>query len=1258
MNKKTRSTLLYIILPAILLCLCARARASMILQGLTGPVTGTEISSFTTFMQGQPPTTNQTYDNTLADGTAGMNAEALGQMYEVSNDPTILDMMINYSDAIIALRNDFTDRRVMWDGNVDPVWLTKAATDPAAGYAGCENNDIVGHVAYCAQLIIETPSLWNTTVPDGNPHGYGVTYYQRATNYIAQMEVVQDNYMIQYFIDPGTHRITAPTSSAWTSLNENTTAWNRQMMFMNGFQRLSECHQLLGDNPAKVALYDSIVAAAVNWFFTGLSLGSASGHPTYDWSYCPTCTGPEDNTLHSTYDIWGTTRAYASGRYGISNATLVPFANTLRYVMNIATNEISTYVDGTGASRNFIYPGWMPICEFDPCTFAIMANMDSSRQSGTPIYDAMILWVKNARYLGVYPSTCEGADFSLGTPWFETMAAGGGTNCQVRVNPLSGFNGTVVLGISGLPAGVTGSFNPSTISGGSGVSTLTLTASGSAVVGTCGLMNAAVITGSSGGETRTATVTLVITPGTAGFTVTATPSSQPVTVGSGTSYTVNVGSVGGFSGNVSLGVTGLPSGASGAFNPTSVAAPGSSTLNVSTAVSTPAGNDTLDITGTSGSLMNSTTVTLGVNDFTISTTPASQTVAAGNSTNYTVTIGNDNGFTGTVDLTAGGLPSGATASFNPTSVNSLGTSTLTVSTTTSTPTGTNALTVTGTSGSLAHSNTVAFDVVPPPDFTISATPSSQTVIAGNNTTYTVNIGAVSGFSGSVALTASGLPSGATANYNPASVTGSGASTLTITTSASTPTGTSTLTLTGTSGSLVHTTTVSLVVNPVPDFSISATPSSQTVIAGNNTTYTVNIGAINGFSGSVSLTASGLPSGATANYNPTSVSGSGASTLTITTSTSTPAGTDTLTLTGTSGSLVHTTTVSLVVNSAPDFSISGTPSSQTVTAGNNTTYTVNIGALNGFSGSVALTATGLPTGATATYNPTSVTGSGSSTLTITTANSTPAGTNTLTLKGTSGSLVHSTTVALVVNGAPSFSISATPSSQTVTQGSNTTYTVTIGALNGFSGSVALTASGLPSSATATYNPTSVTGSGSSTLTVATTTNTPAGTNTLTLKGTSGTLTNTTTITLVVVQSQFSGIYEIQNVTSSQVLNQGGSLTNGSPISQWREESSPNLEFTFIATSNGYYQINSVKSGLDVVVANAATTNNAPLVQWSFGSSGDDQWKPVQNTNGTWTFYNLHSGLTLNNSGGSTTEGTQYSQWSWANSPNEEFNLIPQ
>src|SRR2546430_9491151 len=83
--------------------------AAMVIQSLSGAVTSTEISSFKTFMQGRTPPSANGYDNTIADGTVGMDCEALGLMYEVSGDAAILDQMIQYSDAILSLRNDYTD---------------------------------------------------------------------------------------------------------------------------------------------------------------------------------------------------------------------------------------------------------------------------------------------------------------------------------------------------------------------------------------------------------------------------------------------------------------------------------------------------------------------------------------------------------------------------------------------------------------------------------------------------------------------------------------------------------------------------------------------------------------------------------------------------------------------------------------------------------------------------------------------------------------------------------------------------------------------------------------------------------------------------------------------------------------------------------------------------------------------------------------------------------------------------------------------
>jgi hypothetical protein len=196
-----------------------------------------------------------------------------------------------------------------------------------------------------------------------------------------------------------------------------------------------------------------------------------------------------------------------------------------------------------------------------------------------------------------------------------------------------------------------------------------------------------------------------------------------------------------------------------------------------------------------------------------------------------------------------------------------------------------------------------------PDFSLSATPSSSTVTQGQPTSYNVTVTPTGGFTGAVILSVSGLPAGAIGTFSPNPTTST--STLSVTTISTTPTGSYPLTITGTSGTLTHTTTVTLVVQaPAPDFSLSASPASRTITRGGSTTYTVTISPINGFSGSVSLSVSGLPSRTTASFSPNPATST--STLTISTRSKTAPGTFPLTITGTSGGLIHTTTVTLVV----------------------------------------------------------------------------------------------------------------------------------------------------------------------------------------------------------------------------------------------------------------------------------------------------------------------------------------------------------
>ncbi len=100
--------------------------------------------------------------------------------------------------------------------------------------------------------------------------------------------------------------------------------------------------------------------------------------------------------------------------------------------------------------------------------------------------------------------------------------------------------------------------------------------------------------------------------------------------------------------------------------------------------------------------------------------------------------------------------------------------------------------------------------------------------------------------------------------------------------------------------------------PTNDFSIAVSPNSGSTTAGGSVTASVSTAVTSGSAQTVSLSAAGLPAGASATFNPTSVTAGGSSTLTISTSASTPAGTYPVTITGTGASATHTTSYSLTV----------------------------------------------------------------------------------------------------------------------------------------------------------------------------------------------------------------------------------------------------------------------------------------------------------------------------------------------------------
>jgi hypothetical protein len=444
----------------------------MAIDSLNGPVTQNEIDSFKVYMAAQvPPSTpwgvyNSTKGdhNEWADGNGGNGLEAMGLMYEISNDRTILTNLIGWTDYCVSQRNDLMSvtnggHRVMWTGKIDKVWVPNETNSASAGYAGGENGDTMAHIAYCALLILQHPPLWNLTVPDGDPYGYGVTYFQRATNYVHKCDEGHDEYDCLFYTTTNTIR----NPSNWPHHFHTMEAINIQMMMLGYLGRLAQCHEILGDDPARVSKYNAIVKTAATECVNGMAgchPGSVNGHPEYAWGYYPwskyTSASSAESVGHGAYDMLGVYHAYNHIACGLSKSKVVPFANAEVYAMNVATNTFSGRVDGLDDAKtrkqNYMQAQWLLLADWNPSVFVVVAQADylSGRYRTTPLMDATILWMKNRRYqqFSLMPLSAS-----------RTMLGGGETSFTLVVTPLGGVTNAVNINVTGLPMGANAMFS-------------------------------------------------------------------------------------------------------------------------------------------------------------------------------------------------------------------------------------------------------------------------------------------------------------------------------------------------------------------------------------------------------------------------------------------------------------------------------------------------------------------------------------------------------------------------------------------------------------------------------------------------------------------------------------------------------------------------------------------------------------------------------------------------------------------------------
>lgn len=378
----------------------------MSVDSFSGPPTSNEIKSFIDYINSIQPVTwlNTTnMGNEYAQGHSGEAIKAMGLMYELSNNKTILDRMIFFVDTLLSQRNDILaepkGQRIAWTKTIAPIW-PGAVTNPAP--AGAEQGDSVGHLAYCARLILEKPAIWSLPIED--PMHYGTTYYERAKTYLIQADKTLSQFLFAYLLDLSKDNHLFFTQASPYKSGENL-PWNQQMMITYGLQNAAAAHEILRDDPKLVNQYDAIVQANLQWFWSLVQTMEKNGTKVYDWGYSASQKGGEDSN-HASLDVAGFYRAYTSGRYGITEAMMTPFSNTLVQVMTLGPHKYAGRVDGTtgtghGSSTTYIRSGFLLLADFVPNDYTKIMSADLSEggMTGSPDQFSRFEWIKYKRYL-------------------------------------------------------------------------------------------------------------------------------------------------------------------------------------------------------------------------------------------------------------------------------------------------------------------------------------------------------------------------------------------------------------------------------------------------------------------------------------------------------------------------------------------------------------------------------------------------------------------------------------------------------------------------------------------------------------------------------------------------------------------------------------------------------------------------------------------------------------------------------------------
>jgi uncharacterized membrane protein len=351
------------------------------------------------------------------------------------------------------------------------------------------------------------------------------------------------------------------------------------------------------------------------------------------------------------------------------------------------------------------------------------------------------------------------------------------------------FSAVTSLSSMGLPTGMTGSFSPASLPApGAGLSTLTLQPSLTTPPGKY-VVN---VVASGGGVVKSLPVSVTVLPAP-GFSFALGQAAYAVQAGqaSGSVTAIVSNLTSGFNAPVTLSIAGLPTGVTGTFNSSTLAAPGlgSRVLTLAAAAVAVPGQYKLSITAAGGTISKSASLLLtviGLPGFTVKTDVSSIALTAGAAFTTNIKITGQNGFNAPVTLSLGAIPAGITATLSTTTISGVnGTAQLQIQTASTLANGTYSLSVSGTSALVATALPGQTATVPITIGSVSTTLSASSLSIKRGTSSPVTVSVVpTNFTGSILFSASGYPANISYSFSPTALAGSGSTKLTITAGAS------------------------------------------------------------------------------------------------------------------------------------------------------------------------------------------------------------------------------------------------------------------------------------------------------------------------------------------------------------------------------------------------------------------------------------------------------------------------------------------